>query len=137
MKPQMVIAMGPHQEIRALRRRIEELETLFGITEARKFQLPIKHRGERLAIVLTLLLNRELVSRTTILLAIGKDETARKKSVDVYVCHTRKILKGWGITLRTDWGRGWYVERKDRPALRARLAACNPNCETALPRAAA
>lgn len=113
------------RENERLRRRIEELEELCGLDEKPRIKIDCPRSG-RVAIVLSLLLRRELVSRSAVLLAIGRDDAQNPIIADVYVSHARKLLADWCIPLKTDWGRGWYVEKKYRQALRANLMGEEP-----------
>jgi len=38
------------------------------------------------------------------------ERDAKENIIDVFVCKLRKKLKGTGIRLLTDWGRGFHIE---------------------------
>lgn len=56
-----------------------------------------------------------LVSKEKImdfLFSLSPDTEPEIKIVDVYVCKIRRKLKGMGIVIKTDWGRGYRISFK-------------------------
>jgi hypothetical protein len=108
-------------EVARLRERIEELEDLLGLQEkipSAVFKGP--HRA-RLETVAKLLLARELVSKTAIILAIGGADMVEQTAA-VYVSYLRRQLAERDIALRTEWGRGWRLDVANKAKLRALIA---------------
>lgn len=116
----LAVITGP-TEIERLRARVEELEDLLGLNEKisnSAFEGP--HRT-RLQIIAQLLLARQLVSKTAILLAIGGDDLQEHTAV-IYVSFLRKQLARHSIVIRTEWSRGWYLDGPDKTKLRSFVA---------------
>lgn len=118
------------QELQRLRRRVDELEELLGLNEAVSSHFldcaDQLHRG-RVEVIVRLLATRTMISETSIGLAIGCDGFSRK-SASVYVHYARRAMRCYGLAgiVKTDWGRGWYVEGKDKPRLRQLMAGQLP-----------
>ncbi len=103
-------------EARRLRDRVEQLEELLGFNEA-----PPAVRPRRVGVVLGLLARREMVSKSTVRLALDSEDMSDRQ-VDVYVSGARKWLRGHGFTLQVEYGKGWYLPARERAALAGRLA---------------
>jgi hypothetical protein len=109
-------------EVARLRERIEELEDLLGLTETVPTTVFTGHHRARLEMVAKLLLARELVSKTAIILAIGGADRSEATAA-VYVSYLRKQLAERDIELRTEWGRGWRLDVANKAKLRALIAS--------------
>jgi hypothetical protein len=51
----------------------------------------------------------------------NNSEETDPKMVDVVICNLRKKLKTFGITINTLWGRGYYLDAKDRQSALSRV----------------
>lgn len=52
----------------------------------------------------------------------NKFETTDPKMVDVVICHLRKRLKPFRVTIKTLWGRGYYLDDENRAKVEAIIA---------------
>lgn len=110
-------------ENEALRERVAALEAVL-IGEKR---LPVEWRltGSE-ARVFGVIASRELATKDAIhaaLYGLDIDGGAEEKIVDVFVCKIRKKLAPFGINIRTEWGRGWFIDPAERAALQERASA--------------
>lgn len=111
---------APANEVDRLQNRIAELEELCGLQETLAANPFSGQHRARLLTIAKLFAARELVSKTTVALAIG-GENFSEHTPAVYVSHLRKQLAP-DITVRTEWSKGWYLSAIDRDRLRALLA---------------
>jgi hypothetical protein len=111
---------GSPGELQWLRGRVDELEELLGLKEPIEFNPFTSSHKVRVRTVARLLLARELVSKTAIILGIGGEDIS-DAAAGVYICYCRKHLAANGITIHTLWGRGWYIDAADKKKLRAVL----------------
>jgi two-component system cell cycle response regulator CtrA len=66
--------------------------------------------------VMRVILAREYASKDAIMAALywDKDEPSDEKIVDVLVCKIRKKVQRFGIDVKNQWGRGYYLPREIR-----------------------
>lgn len=106
--------MTPQEENEVLRERVRQLEDALGATGdeaviiAEKFDL-----STTLATLLQMMIKRPIMLREGALLALYGHYTERdmpdQKIIDVFMCKLRKKLAPHGITIETDWGRGYHL----------------------------
>lgn len=88
------------REAQRLRDRVEQLEDLLGVNDA-----PPTVRPRRVGVILGLFARREMVSRSTVRVALDNEDMGDRQ-VDVYVSSARKWLRGHGFTLQVEYGQG-------------------------------
>jgi hypothetical protein len=71
--------------------------------------------------VLAVLIKRPRADRDTLHAAIehgrpdkNPERETNPKMIDVVICHLRKRLVPWGLTIKTVWSSGYYMEQEDR-----------------------
>lgn len=107
-------------EVERLRLRVAELEKLLDVTEQPTPHIIQCLHRRRVWLMLRLLLARDRVSNTAVLLAIGGEDVTDHMAV-MYAMHARVFLSEHGITLHRDRGVGWYLTRDDKARLRSLL----------------
>ncbi|MGA8172305.1 MAG: winged helix-turn-helix domain-containing protein [Methylocystis sp.] len=61
-----------------------------------------------------------VATRERLIAALGLEESEDPVSnLSVIVCHLRKAMRGAGIEIATEWGRGYYVTQECAERLRA------------------
>lgn len=112
-------------ELAALRDRVEELEALLGLQTFHATSLKLRPSEEAL---LSLLLKGALVvpSRALIVIYGGLPEADQPdlKIIDVWLCKLRRKLRPFGITIKNDWGRGYYMDAANRTLTLSVLESC-------------
>ncbi len=71
------------------------------------------------------LMTRQVATRESLMdtLYFDKSDTMpSEKTLDALICYLRKKLKPHGITVRTQWGTGFYLNSEDKSKLRAMCA---------------
>jgi len=113
-------------EIQRLRDRVEELEELLGIgrDDLAQYRDALKVKGSKLKILGALMKRNVTISRAallTMLQGARPGDISDERLIDVHVCTLRKRLPT-GVTIRTDWGVGYYMDRASKDALRRFVA---------------
>ncbi len=109
-------------EVQTLRDRIEELESLIGITQ----KLPELGLSRTEMKILGVIVSRKIASQETIHGAVYGGASERQvKTIDVHVCNIRRKLAPMGYEIKTSWGNGLYMEEAARASLKeaARVSA--------------
>lgn len=74
------------------------------------------------SVVLGLLLTRPHVTKATFMQAIysstGREEVF-PKIIDVWICRLRKVLRPYGLEIKTVWGKGYYMLPETKEKIRA------------------
>lgn len=107
-------------EISQLKTRIRDLETLLGINEI------VPHHVYGLspceASTLSLLLKRDFVGHDVARRAVSRDAESGRYAA-VHVASIRRKLGDLRGCIQTSWGNGFFIEAKDKPRIRAWIAA--------------
>jgi DNA-binding response OmpR family regulator len=103
------------QSIEELRDRVEELETLLGI----KTKIPDAYKlSPTEQKFVGILLRRKVANTEMLLTAIYGGLTDRSPHiVGVNIMNIRRKLAPWGVTIKNQWGRGYYLDDEARAAL--------------------
>jgi DNA-binding response OmpR family regulator len=118
--------MSATPETTRLRDRVEEVERLLGMRV-----VPPRLWGltRREAEVLGVLLRRQVISHAQLFEAVwGGDSDCGVKIVDVVVSKLRAKLRPHGITIRTEYGAGYFVPAASKVAARVLIAAHEREC---------
>ncbi len=108
-------AVDVDAEVETLRDRIEELESLIGITQ----KLPDLGLSRTEMKVLGVIVSRKIASQETIHGAVyGGMSDRQVKTIDIHVCNIRRKLAPRGYEIKTSWGNGFYMEAPARAALK-------------------
>jgi DNA-binding response OmpR family regulator len=103
------------QIIEELRDRVEELETLLGLKTKLPDAYGLSPTEEKFV---GILLKRKVVNREMFLTAIYGGLTDRTTHlVGMNIWNIRRKLAPWGITIKNQWGRGYYLDDEARAAL--------------------
>lgn len=109
-------------ENETLRARIIDLEREFGFHNEVPLMFGLTASEAK---VVSLLLQRDIASKTQILTAImadrGADDEPEIKIVDVYICKVRHKIKPFGVAIDTVWGRGYSLTTANKSKIREYL----------------
>ncbi len=117
-------------DIRALRRRIEELEDrVTELEEALGMSLPVPpgfrgpySRNRAWQLICGLARRGTLTRDQAMIVLYGdrhEDERPDTRVIDVLLSQTRPWLRERGITIETIWGVGWTLDRENRARAQA------------------
>lgn len=105
-----------------LRERIAALEALLGLTVEVPLELQLTAQESKLV---GFMLKRDLISKSSAMMLLygsrPDGEEAEPKILDVFVCHIRRKLKPFGLSIETRWGEGYYFTAENKQKLRAML----------------
>lgn len=107
-------------ELEELRWRVEELEGLLVERPALFMQLEMTARETELA---GFLLSRDLVTNYTWNTFRGANYDGRDSSLHVYIYRLRRKFAPYGIEIKSNRTRGFYIEPADKERLRTLAAA--------------
>jgi two-component system, cell cycle response regulator CtrA len=117
--------IAPH-EAEWLLDRVEELERLIGMRPVLPRLLGLTPRE---ADVFGILLKRQVMSAEQLFEAIwGGDSDCHSRIVEVVVCKLRAKLRPHGITIRNEYGAGYYMTPQSKAAAHALIAAHEREC---------
>ena len=114
---------GLEAEIDRLQARVDQLEGVMGMAWIAPMEWGLTGAQTR---VFGVLMARELATKDAIMAGVYRDvmaEEAQPKIVDVFICHIRRKLKPFGLTIETVWGRGYRLSAEAKAAVNARLEA--------------
>ena len=111
-----------------LRDRVAQLEQVLGIDRSLGGKMRDAFGLEPAFVpILGMIYKREFVTRGGLYTVVygGRPECEwpDERILDVQICKLRKVLKKFGITIKTKWGEGWYMTRANKANVRAALDA--------------
>lgn len=104
--------------------RIEELERVMGFDFLPPLEWGLTPQQGRL---FGCLMTRDLVTQDAAMAAlygdrVGADNEPAPKIIDVFICHIRKKLKPFGLSVETRWGQGYFLTQDTKAAVREIMA---------------
>jgi DNA-binding response OmpR family regulator len=107
--------MTQSQIIENLRDRVEELETLLGLKTKLPDAYGLSPTEEKFV---GILLKRKVATSEMLMTAIYGGLTDRSiHNVGLHIWNIRRKLAPWGLTIKNQWGRGYYLDDEARAAL--------------------
>lgn len=106
-------------EVEALRYQVEELRHAMGLRAEFPRELRLTPYEARM---LGLLTRRDIASKEYLFTALYADdwsECREPKVIEVFLSKLRKKLSPFGVTIRNDYGHGWYLSKEDKAKLKA------------------